>query len=49
MTDVPEQEISLRDMLDKAGLTQMYIAKKANCTPAAVSTHCGRQVKIQAN
>ena len=33
----PENEMSLRELLQEAGLTQKHIAKKANCSPAAVS------------
>ncbi len=36
MTDT-EKELSLREMLQEAGLTQKYIAQKANVSPAAVS------------
>jgi predicted transcriptional regulator len=36
MTDT-EKEPSLREMLQEAGLTQKYIAQKANVSPAAVS------------
>ncbi len=31
------QELSLREMLQQAGLTQKQIAQKANVSPAAVS------------
>ena len=37
MTETPENELSLRDMLANAGLTQKHIAQKAKCSPAAVS------------
>ncbi|MFO7803473.1 MAG: helix-turn-helix transcriptional regulator [Desulfovermiculus sp.] len=32
-----DKEISLRDLLQQAGLTQKKIAQKANVSPAAVS------------
>ena len=32
-----DNEMSLREMLQQAGLTQKYIAQKANVSPAAVS------------
>jgi transcriptional regulator with XRE-family HTH domain len=32
-----EKEMNLREMLQEAGLTQKYIAQKANVSPAAVS------------
>ena len=36
MSDM-DNEMSLREMLQKSGLTQKYIAQKANVSPAAVS------------
>ena len=32
-----KKEMNLREMLQEAGLTQKYIAQKANVSPAAVS------------
>ena len=37
MTERQTEELSLRDMLTNAGITQKQIAKKANVSPAAVS------------
>ncbi|MBS3780511.1 MAG: helix-turn-helix transcriptional regulator [Desulfovermiculus sp.] len=37
MTETQDQELSLRDMLAKAGITQKKIAEKAKVSPAAVS------------
>jgi len=37
MNEIQDQEMSLRDMLAKAGITQKMIAEKAKVSPAAVS------------
>jgi transcriptional regulator with XRE-family HTH domain len=37
MTESKTEELSLRELLSKAGITQKQIAKKANVSPAAVS------------
>lgn len=37
MNEMQDQEMSLRDMLAKAGITQKMIAEKAKVSPAAVS------------
>ncbi|MDZ7761488.1 MAG: helix-turn-helix transcriptional regulator [Desulfovermiculus sp.] len=37
MTETQPTQISLRDMLAKAGITQKMIAEKAKVSPAAVS------------
>ena len=37
MSESQTEELNLRDMLSKAGITQKQIAKKANVSPAAVS------------
>ncbi|MDZ7761500.1 MAG: hypothetical protein U5L00_14755 [Desulfovermiculus sp.] len=37
MSESQTEELSLRDMLIKAGITQMKIAQKAKVSPAAVS------------
>lgn len=37
MSKSQHEELSLRDMLTNAGITQKQIAKKANVSPAAVS------------
>ena len=37
MLESQTEELSLREMLDKAGITQKKIAEKANVSPAAVS------------
>ncbi|MFO7802755.1 MAG: helix-turn-helix transcriptional regulator [Desulfovermiculus sp.] len=37
MTDTQTEELSLREMLTKAGITQRRIAEKAKVSPAAVS------------
>ncbi|MGM0760822.1 MAG: helix-turn-helix domain-containing protein [Thermodesulfobacteriota bacterium] len=37
MTDTQTEELSLREMLAKAGITQKKIAEKAKVSPAAVS------------
>lgn len=37
MDEMQDQEMSLRDMLAKAGITQKMIAEKAKVSPAAVS------------
>ena len=37
MSESQTEELSLREMLDKAGITQKNIAEKAKVSPAAVS------------
>jgi transcriptional regulator with XRE-family HTH domain len=37
MSESETEELSLRELLSKAGITQKQIAKKANVSPAAVS------------
>ena len=37
MSESQTEELSLREMLDKAGITQKKIAEKAKVSPAAVS------------
>ena len=37
MTETQSTQMSLRDMLAKAGITQKMIAEKAKVSPAAVS------------
>ena len=47
MTEEHEQEMSLRELLQQAGLTQKHIAKKANVSPAAVSLIVSGRSKSQ--
>ncbi|MFP4034877.1 MAG: helix-turn-helix domain-containing protein [Desulfovermiculus sp.] len=37
MSEIQTKELSLREMLSKAGITQKKIAEKAKVSPAAVS------------
>jgi predicted transcriptional regulator len=37
MSEIQTEELSLREMLTKAGITQKMIAEKAKVSPAAVS------------
>jgi predicted transcriptional regulator len=37
MSETPPQDLTLREMLAKAGITQKKIAEKAKVSPAAVS------------